>query len=389
MKIKQAPDDFMVEELTDVVATTGPFALYRMVKRGWGTPEALAAIRRRWNIDLHRLSYGGLKDRHAHTIQYFSILNGPKRRLTHHDIEIDYLGQIPQAYRSTDIRANRFRITLRDLAPNVRANFTATATALPTTGVPNYFDDQRFGSVSKHGPLAFAAREWVFGRFEAGLQLALTAPYEYDPAEQKHEKATLRRLWGDWPALKQQLGRSHARSIVEYLLHHPTDFRGAVARLRPDLQGLYLSAYQSHLWNQTLAHWLNATVPAERLTPLQLRLGAVPAPANATPDELVGWRELQLPLPSARLTFDATAWWASALQAVLSAEGLPLADMKIKGLREPFFSKGDRPAFVVPAEWSFVLRPDSAHAGRLAAELRFSLPRGAYATMIVKRLTQG
>src|SRR5437773_7113350 len=105
MKLKQTPEDFQVEELTDVVPTgEGPFALYRMEKRGWATPDALAAVRRRWKIQPNRLSYGGLKDRHALTVQYLTIFRGPSRKLTHHDIHLEYLGQVPVAYTSQDIR---------------------------------------------------------------------------------------------------------------------------------------------------------------------------------------------------------------------------------------------------------------------------------------------
>src|SRR5581483_4866544 len=60
MKLKQQPEDFQVEELTDVApAGAGPFALYRMTKRGWTTHDALLAVRRRWQLDQRRLSYGG------------------------------------------------------------------------------------------------------------------------------------------------------------------------------------------------------------------------------------------------------------------------------------------------------------------------------------------
>src|SRR3954452_22694139 len=121
MKLKQSPDDFQVEELTDIRPGAGPFALYRLSKRGWSTPDALAAVRRRWQLDLRRLSYGGLKDRHAATVQYLTVFRGPKRDLTHHGVEVRYLGQVPAAYTSQDIRANRFRLTLRDLAPSCRA----------------------------------------------------------------------------------------------------------------------------------------------------------------------------------------------------------------------------------------------------------------------------
>src|ERR1700730_1780120 len=109
MKLKQQPDDFQVEELTPVRAgTEGTFALYRLEKRGWATPDALSAVRRRWQIEPSRLSYGGLKDRHALTIQYFTILHGPRRHLQHQQVNVKYLGQVLSPYTSQDIRCNRF-----------------------------------------------------------------------------------------------------------------------------------------------------------------------------------------------------------------------------------------------------------------------------------------
>src|SRR5262245_38835117 len=105
MKLKQRPEDFQVEEVTDVLPTAhGNFAFYRLEKSGWSTPDAFQAIRRRWKIDLRRLSYGGLKDRHAHTVQYFTILHGPQRHLTHQEVAVRYLGQVSEAYTSQHIR---------------------------------------------------------------------------------------------------------------------------------------------------------------------------------------------------------------------------------------------------------------------------------------------
>src|SRR5262249_25214004 len=176
MKLKQQREDFQVEELTDFAPSSGNFALYRLEKRGWSTPDALAAIRRRWKIEPRRISYGGLKDRHAWTVQYFTIFHGPRRGLEHHQVHVQYLGQAPAAYTSPDIRANRFRLTLRSFA---LAEVAAAQQALEEVrgeGVPNYFDDQRFGSVSAGS--AFVARLLVLGRFEEALHLALTAPYE-------------------------------------------------------------------------------------------------------------------------------------------------------------------------------------------------------------------
>src|SRR5262249_31025977 len=170
--------------------------------------------------------------------------------------------------------AERARVTLRDLRPDAGARAGRARGEVRAEGVPNYFDDQRFGSVTPGG--AFIARLLVLGRFEDALRLALTGPYEHDRAAQKQEKATLRSHWGDWSACKDLLPRGHARSPLDYLLHPPGDFRGAVARLRPELRGLYLSAYQSHLWNRMLARWLQDHCRVEQLVPVELRLGTLP-----------------------------------------------------------------------------------------------------------------
>jgi tRNA pseudouridine13 synthase len=384
--IKQQPEDFLVEELTDVVpGEQGAFAFYRLEKRGWSTPDALAALRRRWQIDLRRLSYGGLKDRHAQTTQYLTIHHGPRRNLTHHDVRVTYLGQVPAPYTAADIRANRFRITIRALLPSAIAGAHQALEEVRRDGVPNYFDDQRFGSVTEGGP--FIGRLLIEGRFEEALRQALLAPYEYDRSAQKKEKAVLARHWGDWAVLKEQLPRGHARSLVDFLLHHPGDFRGAVARLRPELRGLYLSAYQSHLWNRMLARRLHQTLAPEQLQSVRLRLGEVPMHRRLEEEQRRQLLSLKLPLPSARLHLEEGDPAAEVLHAVLAEEGLELGRLKVKGIREMFFSKGQRDALCLPAGLEYDSGPDELHPGREKLTLSFDLPRGCYATLLVKRIT--
>src|SRR3954451_18423878 len=149
MKVKQLPEDFQVEELTHASpAADGRFAFYQLDKRGWSTLDAIQAVRRRWQVDWQRISYGGLKDRHALRRQYFTILHGPRRGLTHQGVRVQYVGQLAAPYSSRDIAANRFRVVVRHLTGG---QVTASRLALDevrANGVPNYFDDQRFGSVA-------------------------------------------------------------------------------------------------------------------------------------------------------------------------------------------------------------------------------------------------
>jgi tRNA pseudouridine13 synthase len=385
MKLKQRPDDFRVEEIPALTpGDAGAFSFYRLEKRGWTTPDALSALRRRWKIDLRRLSYGGLKDRHAHTIQYLTIHNGPERNLTHATFEVAFLGRVNEPFTSEHIEANLFTIVMRSMSAAEVERAKQSLPEVADVGVANYFDDQRFGSVPRDG--SFVAREMVLGNFEAALRIALAAPYEHDKCDAKREKAILDAHWGDWPACKAELPRGHARSIVDYLVHHPTDFRGACTRLRPELQGLYLSAWQSHLWNKMLDRWLCERLPAEQRIRIRLKTAEVAMP-RSVPDRLrEEWNRLTLPLPSARLKLDPDAPWAGVVQTVMAEEGIPLDQMRIRGLQKPYFSKGDRRAKVPVSDLTWNVGDDELNRGRHKLELRFSLPRGCYATMVVKRL---
>jgi tRNA pseudouridine13 synthase len=75
------------------------------------------------------------------------------------------------------------------------------------------------------------------------------------------------------------------------------------------------------------------------------------------------------------------------VEEVLEVEGLTLAEIRIKGMQKPFFSKGERAACVRPADLGHETGTDELNAGRRKLALRFELPRGSYATMLVKRIT--
>jgi tRNA pseudouridine13 synthase len=387
LKLKQQPEDFRVEECTDVAAgEQGPFALYRLEKRGWTTPDAVGVIRRRWKLDLQRVSYGGLKDRHAHTFQYLTILHGPKRGLSQQSFSLKYLGQVAKPFTSQDIRSNRFQVTLRNLTPENVAWAGQALEKVRADGVPNYFDDQRFGSMDAQGQ--FMARFLVRGQYEDALRVALTAPYEYDLAAQKQEKALLRAHWRDWATLNARLSRSHARSLVDYLVSHPQDFQGALERLRPELRGLYLSAYQSYLWNKMLASWLRQNCLPGQLVPIRMRLGEYPMHQNLEETQRRELTALQLPLPSARFYPDPNDPQTRLMDAVLAEEGLQRDQFKLKGFHQMFFAKGDRAALCVPRGLKEEAGEDERHPGKRKLVLTCELPRGSYMTLIVKRITR-
>jgi tRNA pseudouridine13 synthase len=418
MKIKERPEDFQVEELTDLrPQDSGSFALYRLEKRNLNTLDALQFVRGRWKIDRQRISFGGLKDRHAHTVQYFTIFHGPERRLKQTGLSVEYLGRVAEPFNSQHIRGNRFHLTIRDLSDEDIRHAEQALEEVRQDGLPNYFDQQRFGSA---GSGEFMARHLVRGQFEEALRLALTAPYEFDRAADKKEKALLRAHWRDWKKClnqspeRQRRGRqsrqrpeSQARRAVEHLVLNPADFQGALRYIDPELRHLYLNAFQSYLWNRILTGWLKQylrsdqlfSLPRQQRLPLHRRPLSESRQSHEWKAELLFYRNLadpqraellnlRLPLPTARAKLDSADSRLSLIQDVLKDEGLQLHDLKVKGLREWFFSKGDRSALCLPEGLKWAFATDERHSGKQKMILSFDLPRGSYATLIISRIAK-
>jgi tRNA pseudouridine13 synthase len=384
MKLKCVPEDFEVEELAKISLADGPFAVYRMTKRGLGTPEAISAIQRRWKLTRRQISYGGLKDKHAVTRQWVTIHRGPRRDLQQEHLSLEYEGQTTEPFGPQGIDGNRFRIVIRDLTEEFAKTIVDRARRLPDEGVPNYFDDQRFGSLGVSGE--FIAQPWCRGDYERALWLAIAEVNPHDRPHDRDEKRILQRHWGKWEPCKAALPKSSRRSIVTYLVDHPTDFRRAFALLPVDMRSLYLAAYQSDLWNRCLAAWLKQQLPAEDLWDVELGTGRFPFPRHWPEGAVSENSPVTLPLPSARLHLDDSPL-KPLYEYVLSEQGLSLRELRVKYPRDSFFSKGEREPLLRVKPEQVATGEDEQYPGRRKTMLQFSLPRGAYATIVIKRLT--
>lgn len=384
MKLKCIPEDFEVEELAKISLAEGPFAVYRLTKRGLGTPEAISAVQRRWKLLRRQISYGGLKDKHAVTRQWVTIHRGPRRDLQQEHLSLEYQGQTAEPFGPLAIDGNKFRIVIRDLTEPFAQTIIERAASLSETGTPNYFDDQRFGSLGVSGE--FIARPWCLGDYERALWLAMAEVNPHDRPHDRDEKRILQKHWGKWAQCKGALPKSSRRSIVTYLVDHPTDYRRAFALLPVDLRSLYLAAFQSDLWNRCLAAWLKQQFPAEELQEIELGTGRFPFPRQWPENSAADAVPVKFPLPSARLHMEPGPLQL-LYETVLSEQGLSLRELRVKYPRDSFFSKGERDARLGIKPVQAAIGEDEQYPGRKKVFLAFSLPRGAYATIVIKQIT--
>ena len=382
MKLKRLAADFQVEELTAPLPAGGPVALYRLTKQSLGTLEAVAAVAKRWRLDRRQFAFAGLKDRHALTTQFLTIDDGPRQNLKQTNLELEYIGQVSRPVHASDITGNRFSIIVRDLSAAEAAAAATTLAIIARDGLPNYFDDQRFGSLGKSGE--FIARPWCLGDYERTVWLALADENVHDTPQEREEKQVVRENWGQWQLCERTLPRGMRREVVAHLAR-TGDFRRAVGLLRQDLRSLWLAAFQSHIWNGILAELIQEICSPERLTTVQIGKRDVFFHAELSDAERSPLRERMLPLPSARLHFPDGPLKA-LYERVAQLEGMQLREMRVKYPRDSFFSKGERPAIFWPKELTHATDDDELYPGRVKLTLRFVLGRGSYATILIKRL---
>ncbi|MHC4730107.1 MAG: tRNA pseudouridine(13) synthase TruD [Planctomycetota bacterium] len=365
MKVKQVPEDFRVEEVSRLEpGVEGDFSLYRLEKSGIGTPEAVRILTRAWRLRSQDVAFAGLKDRYGLTGQTISVRRGPRRNLAGRGFKLNYLGRSPRPAARGTIAANRFRIVLRDLDSGGAERVGRRARRAAGDGFPNYFDDQRFGSLRGTGG-AFVARALLDGDFEEALRLSVACPAREDRGRTRRRRAKLRECWGAWSDLAARLAPSLERRICRALAAG-APYADAYGLLDRALRAIHLGAFQAHLFNGGLRRAVGEDGPRHRGSagPYLFYRG--------DPGALRGER---IPLAA-----------AGAPPHPLLDEELERASLTRARLSGLAFRRGLRAAVAAPAELT-VAEPvaDALNPGRLCLALSFALPPGSYATMLIKR----
>lgn len=146
---RQSARDFVVEELPLYeFSGEGEHLMLTVRKKNLTTQEMLNAISAATGIKTREMGYAGLKDKHALTIQTVSIpkkMESTLSRLDHPQIRILDTAAHNNKLRIGHLRGNRFFIRLKKTAPVEAAKITQALQAIQTAGMPNYFGYQRFG----------------------------------------------------------------------------------------------------------------------------------------------------------------------------------------------------------------------------------------------------
>lgn len=386
-KLRSVAEDFIVEEIPlPLQPAPGPYLICRLTKRNWEHQHAIREIARRLGISHRRIGWAGTKDRRAVTTQFISVYKVSAEKIR--EVRLGDLTLEPVRQQNTplslgDLAGNRFCIAIRDCTSPDLAPAVAKISADVSHGVPNYYGLQRFGGVR---PVTHRVGELILrGDYEGAVVTYIGREYPQEPEQVR----TVRRIFSETRNAREALAAlpvamGYERAMLQYLHNNPYDYAGALCELPPKLLSMFVSAFQSFLFNEGLSVRLLAgvsllePVPGDRLVFLNGREDVVTAANAATAAQHIarGRCSIAIFMPG-REPFRPSSKSEEAMAAILIERGIgPDQFRKASDFVRTAFSGALRPialrTTVEPA-----VEGDSVR-------LSFTLPPGHYATTVAR-----
>jgi tRNA pseudouridine13 synthase len=383
--IKADYTDFVVEEIPLYPADgVGTHTYFLLEKAGLSTMQAIHDLAQALNVRRYDLGFAGQKDARAVTRQWMSVEHVAPERIDTLSIprmRVLAVTRHRNKLRLGHLQGNRFVIRVRQTEPDRLADLQDALAELTHTGVPNYFGGQRFG---------YRGDTWAIGqavlRREAedavDLLLGRPAPADYGTirlAREHYEHGRYAAAARSWPSVFHV-----ERRALKVLLHSGGNRRRALAAVDKVAKRFYVSAYQSHLFNQVVAArlptglghlwpgdlaWLHASGAVFRVQDPAIEQPRADQFDISPTGPLFGYRMTQPDGLPADLETRVLA------QDALPPDAFHNPTLRVKGSRRPLRFR--------PAEAQVSLGADERGA---YLELRFVLPRGCYATALLREL---
>ncbi|MGB0767133.1 MAG: tRNA pseudouridine(13) synthase TruD [Phycisphaeraceae bacterium] len=403
--LKQSNEDFLVEEQPLYEPRGEGEHVYLFIeKNGLTTTEAVQRIAKCFHMHRRNIGYAGLKDKHAVTRQHVSlwlpgvederIVEGVARiNQTQQKLKVHWHERHTNKLKRGHHGGNRFVIRLRNVEPTHVVRAKRVLDAMERRGVPNYVGDQRFGyRQNSHR----TGKALLLGDFESVIDemLKADAPSESEYIRRGRElvrEGAYERALDVWPKTLR-----YDRQLLDALRQGKSP-RDAVMSIDGNQRAFLVSAWQSAVFNDVLdARVAGGTF--DRLLPGDLawkhdsRATFEVDESTYEADNAPGGRvEQGLLSPSGPLWGvdmpRATGEPGRIERSALDASGVSEAELAGTGADPKASAEGRRRPLRI------LLKDPDVEGGVDESgpyiKTRFELPRGAYATMVLREVMKG
>lgn len=370
-KIKKLPEDFIVEEIypEDKILSLNTedknsndkkertsYVHFTLWKYNWDTLRAIREISKRLRVSRKRFGFSGTKDKRAITTQRVSLWNVPIENLMKikiKDIEIRDPKYEKERINLGDLLGNRFTITIREIHKSeneIKENINATIKEL-NFKIPGFFGLQRFGI---QRPIThLVGKEILKKNFKEAVMLYL-AEYSQSESEKSRnarkfllEKQDFREAIKIFPK-----NLSYEITMLNHLIKAKNDYIGALRKLPKKLRLMFIHAYQAYIFNKALSFCIKKEIYPEKLP-------------------LVGYKS----------NIDEIT------EKILENEGIKKEDFLIKEMPEMSSEGSERDSFFEFKDFEILaIADDEFSKDCKKVVIKFSLPKGAYATILLREL---
>lgn len=376
-RLRERFEDFIVEEILHPGITLrerGRYAVFVLEKRGVDTFEAVRIAARLLGVDWRTVGYAGMKDRNAVARQHISVpaelLGQPPASLSSRRVSLRLVGYSDKPVKRGLLSGNKFRVVLRHRSEEPERVEEALHALRELGIVPGFYGHQRFGTrrpnthmVGRH----LVRREW-------GKAVAEIAGHPYPSESPEAQEA--RRVF-DEGRLEEALAKypralRYERILARRLLGGASPLE-ALRSLPRGLLELYVSAYQSYLFNVVLSRRIlevdrDLRRPVDGEILLSMRRGCHPH---------------NIPVPGAGLEsmLPRKTRIGEIVWSLLEEEGVAPAEFRIPELKV----RGRthlRPACCVLEEYRF-------RVGAEESQVSFRLAPGMYASVVLREVVKG
>ncbi|MGC8571419.1 MAG: tRNA pseudouridine(13) synthase TruD [Caldivirga sp.] len=408
-RLRSSPEDFLVNEVLingEVVSSStpvsikprpGPYTWIIVEKRRIDTISLVITLSRRLGVKLSDISYGGLKDTGAVATQVISIRGVTPTQLVGLDlgpkVKVIASFSMDKPFTPGEIWGNQFTIVVRGISGN-ESVFNCVVEQVMERGLPSYYGYQRFGLRRPNSHII--GKLIIMGDFEKAIEELVAKPYphEDDVVKKARELAGM----GEYSKALELLPRSirylPERLVLKQLSVDPGNYMNALSKLPMNLLRLYIEAYQSYLFNKALSTRIGRGIPINKAIDgdLVVLLDEHGLPTgNVIKAEGSMVDKVNLIISKGRATVVGhLVGYRSRLNngiqgeielGVLRAEGVEPSDFKLSSMPKLATGGGVRWLSVKPLIHSISVKGSDA-------KLIFKLPKGNYATTLLREFTK-
>ncbi|MGB9936179.1 MAG: tRNA pseudouridine(13) synthase TruD [Methanobacterium sp.] len=271
-KIRTKYEDFYVEEIPESLPSgEGTNTWLFIEKLGRETLDVVLDIARELHIDRKRMGFAGMKDKRAVTRQWICVVNGDPEEIKAledklYKVKILKIMQNEKKLRIGQLIGNKFRLLIRDTEnpkEDVKTAMEVLA-ELESRGVPNYFGWQRFGN--KRSNTHVVGKMMLENDLKKVIDAYIGNPY---PEEPEHIKE-VREMYdnGKYQEALESMprGMRYEKMMLKTLLKEmkrkevdtvadldDKSYKRAIESLPKPLKRMFVHAYQSYLFNKAVS----------------------------------------------------------------------------------------------------------------------------------------